>query len=162
MEFSNTRKIWETCSAFNTFFHALIINFCRLKISINHFYVRIKNSLEETIFDIILEIKLIFCNHMKELSTLSIIFPYSDSSQKNLIFQSSYLPPTYVDVGSRTSNNKMNKIHEYSLRAILDDKISSFVDMFDKILDVKNHWWNIQVLIQSLLNYKQISTSSYG
>ena len=44
------------------------------------------------------------------------------------------------------SNNMINKIHERSLRVILDDEISLFADLLDKNIVITNNQRNIQVL----------------
>jgi len=47
---------------------------------------------------------------------------------------------------SRTINNKINRLHERSLRTIYNDKISSFESLLDKNNSVTIHCRNIQFL----------------
>ena len=48
------------------------------------------------------------------------------------------------------SNNMINKIHERSLRVILDDEISLFADLLVKNIVITNSQRNIQVLTTEL------------
>ena len=98
-----------------------------------------KNSKEQKIIGVITDNKLHFKSHISELckkasqniEALSRLLSYLHSSEKKLIFNSiiksqfSYCPLKSMFC-SRTSNNMINKLHERSLRILLNDSSSAF------------------------------------
>ena len=96
--------------------------------------ILMKNSKEQKIPGVIIVNKLNFKSHISELrkkasqkiATLSRLSSYLHKSEKKLIFNSivksqfSYCPLVWMFC-SRTSNNMINKLHERSLRIILND-----------------------------------------
>ena len=59
--------------------------------------------------------------------------------------KSSYCPLMWMS-HSRTVNNKINKLHENSLRLIYNDKKSSFKELIETDKSVPIHIKNLQVL----------------
>ena len=55
---------------------------------------------------------------------------------------------------SRTSNNMINKLHERSLRIILNDYSSDFNILLENNNDICNHHRNIQALLTEVLKMK--------
>ena len=56
---------------------------------------------------------------------------------------------------SRELNNKINRIHERSLRSVYSDKTSTFRELLDKDNSVSVHHKNIQVLATEI--YKTVN-----
>ena len=56
---------------------------------------------------------------------------------------------------SRELNNKINRIHESSLRLVYSDKISTFQELLDKDKSVSVYHKNIQVLVVEI--YKTVN-----
>ena len=56
---------------------------------------------------------------------------------------------------SRDLNNKINRIHERSLRSVYSDKTSTFQELLDKDNSVSVHHKNIQVLATEI--YKTVN-----
>ena len=56
---------------------------------------------------------------------------------------------------SRELNNKINRIHERSLRSAYSDKTSTFQELLDKDSSVSVHHKNIQVLATEI--YKTVN-----
>ena len=56
---------------------------------------------------------------------------------------------------SRELNNKINRIHERSLRSVYSDKTSTFQELLDKDNSVSVHHKNIQVLATEI--YKTVN-----
>ena len=56
---------------------------------------------------------------------------------------------------SRELNNKINRIHERSLRSVYSDKASTFQELLDKDNSVSVHHKNIQVLATEI--YKTVN-----
>ena len=91
-----------------------------------------ENSKEQKILGVIIEKKLNFKSHIRELckkpsqkvTGLSRLSSYLHNSEKKIIFNSiiksqfSYCPLVWM-FGLRASNNMINKLHERSLRIIL-------------------------------------------
>ena len=55
---------------------------------------------------------------------------------------------------SRTSNSMINKLHERSLRIILNDYSSDFNILLENNNDIRNHHRNIQVLLTEVFKMK--------
>ena len=56
---------------------------------------------------------------------------------------------------SRTSNNVINKVHERTLRAMLNDHGSNFETLLQNNNDVCNHHRNIQTLLIEIIKTKK-------
>ena len=104
--------------------------------------ILMENSKEQKFLGVIIDNKLNFKSHISELCkkasqkiasspALSRLSSYPHNSEKKLIFNSiiksqfSYCPLVWMFC-SRTSNNMINKLHERSLRIILNDYSSDF------------------------------------
>ena len=55
---------------------------------------------------------------------------------------------------SRTSNNMINKLHERSLRIVLNDYSSNFNILLENNNDISNHHRNIQALLIEVFKMK--------
>ena len=59
---------------------------------------------------------------------------------------------------SKTTNNKINKLHERALRLVYDDYVSTFEELLEKDNSFNIHRYNIQTLCIEL--YKVFSRQS--
>ena len=123
-----------------------------------------KNSKEEKILGVIIDNKLSFKSHIKELckkasqklAALSRLSGYLNSNEKQLIFNSvlksqfNYCPLVWMFC-SRNSNNMINKIHERALRVVQNDFNSDFDSLLQNSNDICNHHRNIQTLLKKFL-----------
>ena len=104
--------------------------------------------------------KLNFKSHISELckkasrkvAALSRLSRYLHNSEKKIIFnwiiksQFSYFPLVWMFC-SRTSNYMIKKLHERSLRIILNDYSSDFNILLENNNDISNQHRNIQALL---------------
>ena len=113
---------------------------------------------------LVLKSILSFNNHLEtiikkvsdKVHVLARIMPYMCVSKKLLMnaFFKAHL--SYCLLGrvwmchSRVMNNKINRLHERSLRIIYDDKTLSFVDWFAKDGSVTIHTRSVQVLVTEM------------
>ena len=118
------------------------------------------NSNEEKVLGITIDNKLTFKSHIKiscknasqEIKALSTLLNHLNDSQKRLIFNSiiksrfSCCPLIWMSC-SRTSNDMINKIHEWALRLILNDYTSDFDTLLQNNNDTCNHHRNIKTLM---------------
>ena len=86
----------------------------------------------------------------QKLNAFARISGYMDSSKKTIMkafitSHFSYCPLVWM-FHSRELNNKINRIHERSLRLVYSDKTSTFQELLDKDKSVSVHHKNIQVL----------------
>ena len=73
---------------------------------------------------------------------------------KNFISsQFSYCPLIWMN-NSRTLNNKINRIHERSLRVVYNDKKATFKELLDKDKAVSIHTRNLQILVTEMFKVK--------
>ena len=126
-----------------------------------------ENTEEVKILGITIDNKLSFNSHIKtlcvkasqKLGALSRLSNYLNKTQKSLVFNSmikshfSYCPLVWMFC-SRTSNNRINKLHERSLRVIHTDEISDFDSLLDINNDITIHHRNIQVLMIEVYKIK--------
>ena len=126
-----------------------------------------KNSKEEKILGVIIDNKLRFKSHVKNLCkkasqkiwALSRLINYLNDSKKKIIFnaliksQFSYCPLVWMFC-SRQTNNMINKIHERALRIVLNDHFSDFETMLLNMNDITIHHRNIQTLMIELFKIK--------
>ena len=124
---------------------------------INH--IQIENDTSEKLLGVTIDSNLKFDSHVsnlcktatQKLNTLARISGYMDSSEKRTIMKAfiashfSYCPLMWM-FHSRELNNKINRIHERSLRLVYSDKTSTFQKLLDKDKTVSVHHRNIQVL----------------
>ena len=84
---------------------------------------------------------------------------YLHNSEKKIIFnlitksQFSYCPLVRMFC-SRTSSNVINKLHERSLRTILNDYSSNFNILLENNNDTSNYHRNVQALLIEVFNMK--------
>ena len=126
-----------------------------------------ENSKEQNILGVIIDNNLNFKSHIKELrkkdsqkiAALSRLSSYLHKFEKKLIFNSikksqfSYCPLVGMFC-SRTSQNLINKLHEWSLRTILNDYLSDFNILLENNNDICNHHINIQALLIAVFKIK--------
>ena len=67
--------------------------------------------------------------------------------------QLSYCPLIWMN-HSRTLNNKINRIHERSLRVVYNDKKTTFKDLLDKDKAVSIHTRKLQILVTEMFKVK--------
>ena len=95
----------------------------------------------------------------QKLNALARISGYMDSSKKTIMkafitSHFSYCPLVWM-FHSRELNNKINRIHERSLRLVYSDKTSTFQELLDKDKSVSVHHKNIHVLATEI--YKTVN-----
>ena len=124
--------------------------------------IEMKNSKEEKILGVIIDNKLRFKSHVKNLCkkasqkiwALSRLINYLNDSKKKMIFnaliksQFSYCPLVWMFC-SRQTNNMINKIHERVL-----NNHSDFEAMLRNMNDITIHHRNIQIPIIELFKTK--------
>ena len=94
----------------------------------------------------------------QKIAALSRFSSHLHNSEKKLIFNSiiksfSYCPLAWMFC-SRTSNNMINKLHQRSLRIILNDYSSDFNILLENNNDICNHHRNIQALLIEVFKMK--------
>ena len=129
--------------------------------------IHMENSKERKILSVTIDNKLNFKSHISELcktssqkiAALSRLSSYLHNSEKKLIFNSiiksqfSYWPLVWMFC-LRTSNNMINKLHERSLRIMLNDYSSDFNMLLENNNDICNHHWNIQTFLIEVFKTK--------
>ena len=127
--------------------------------------ILMEKSKEQKILRVIIDNKLNFKSRISELckkasqKALSRLFSYLHNSEKKLIFNStiksqfSFCPLVWMFC-SRTLNNMINKLHERSLRIILNDYSSNFNILLENNNDISNHHRNIQALLIEVFKMK--------
>ena len=129
--------------------------------------IEMKSSMEEKIFGVIINNKLRFKRHVKNLCkkasqkiwALSRLINYLNDSKKKIIFntliksQFGYCPLVWMFC-SRQTNNMINKIHERALRVVLNDHFSDFETMLLNMNDITINHRNSQSLIIELFEIK--------
>ena len=99
----------------------------------------------------------------RKLTVLTRIKKYLDFKKLRLLLktffdsQFKYCPLTWMFY-SRTTNNKINKLHERALRLVYDDYVSAFEELLEKDNSFTIHHYNIQTLCIEL--YKVFSGQS--
>ena len=129
--------------------------------------IYMKNTEEVKILGVTIDNKLSFNSHIKtlcmkasqKLGALSRISNYLNQSEKSLIFNSmikshfNYCPLIWMFC-SRTSNNRINRLHERSLRVLYMDEDNDFSSLLKMNRDITIHHRNIQVLILEVFKIK--------
>ena len=117
--------------------------------------ILMENSKEQKILGFVIGSKLNFKSYISELckkpsqkiAALSRLSSYPHDAEKKLIFNSiiklqfSYCPLVWIFC-KKTSNNMINKLHERSLRVILNDYSSNFNILLENNNDISNHHRN--------------------
>ena len=123
----------------------------------------IENSQNEKLLGVTVDNKLTFnphvtklcCKASQKLHALSRIGKYMDFNQRKMIMNSfitsqfGYCPLVWM-FHSRALNNRINRIHERSLRTVYQDYKSSFEDLLEKDESFTVHERNIQTLCLEL------------
>ena len=131
--------------------------------------LEIKNSEKEKLLGVTIDNKLTFEPHVKnlcnkvsqKLNALARVSHYINFEQRRTIMkafitsQFGYFPLVWM-FHTRKSNNRINRLHERSLRLTYNDCESSFQDIFVKDKSVCIHHRNLQVL--ATLYYIRLST----
>ena len=129
--------------------------------------ILVENSKEQKILGVMIDNKLNFKSHISELRkkasqkivALSTLSSYLHNSEKKLIFNS-IIKSQFSNCllvwmfYSRTSNNMINKLHERSLRIILNDYSNDFNILLENNNDICNHHRNIQALLIEVFKMK--------
>ena len=143
--------------------HLLVNTNESVKITIRD--VDINNSSCEKLLGMKFDNKISFDEHItnlckkgnRKLHALSRITPYMNFSKRrmNAFFKSqfSYCPLVWM-CHSRANNNKINRLHERSLRVIYSDKQSSFHTLLEKDGSVSIHNRNLQFLATEMYKVK--------
>ena len=119
------------------------------------------------ILGVTIDEKLSFNSHIKtlcmkasqKLGALSRMSHCLNKTEKSLIFNSmikshfNYCPLLWMFC-SRTSNNRINKLHERSLRVIHNDETNDFNTLLEMNNEVTIHQRNIQVLMLEVFKIK--------
>ena len=119
----------------------------------------IKNSECEKLLDVKFDNKLTFEKHItdicrkasRKIYALARIAPYMDLSKRRMVMnaffnlQFNYCPLIWM-CHNRTTNRKINRLHERCLRIIYNDKQSSFKMLLEKNSSASIHDENIQCL----------------
>ena len=129
--------------------------------------ILIDESKDQKILGVTTDNKLHFKSHISELcekaskkiAALSRLSSYLHNSEKKLIFNSIIISqfsycPLILMFCSRTSNNMINKLHEMSLRIILNEYSSNFNILLESNNDICNHHRNIQALLTEIFKMK--------
>ena len=101
----------------------------------------------------------------QKTAALSRLSSYLHNSTKKLIFnlikklQFSYCPLLWM-LCSKTSKNMINKLHERSLKIILNDYPNNFNILLENNNDINNHQRNIQALLVEVFKMKNELASS--
>ena len=129
------------------------------------FYFQRFSNEEQKILGVIVDNKLTFKSHIKNLckiasqkiATLSRLSNHLNNSQKRLIFNSlvksqfSYCPLVWMFC----SNNMINKVHERAIKVLLNDHESDFETLLKINNEVSNHHRNIQTLLIEIFKIKK-------
>ena len=128
---------------------------------------QIISSKSEKLLGVTIDKDLSFATHIsnmctkaaQKLNALARISPFMSTEKKKVIMkafissQFSYCPLIWM-CHSRTLNNKINRIHERSLRIVYNDNTSSFEDLLERDNSVLIHHRNLQVLATEMFKIK--------
>ena len=121
--------------------------------------VSVKSSKMETLLGVSIDSELNFENHIsdicskvsRKLSALGRIAGYITLEKRRMLFkafiesQFNYCPLIWM-LHSRTMNNKINRLHERSLRIVYSDQSSTFEELLERDKTFSIHHKNIQSL----------------
>ena len=150
--------------------HLLLSSTLPLSITIGH--TTIRNSNYEKLLGIVIDNKLNFDIHInnickkasQKLNALARISPYMTIEKRRTIMnafinsQFGYNPLVWM-LHSRILNNRINRIHERTLRIVYSDKTSSYIQLLEKGDAVTVHHRNLRALAIELFRVKNNLTS---
>ena len=130
----------------------------------------IKNSECEKLLGVKFDTKLTFEKHINDICrkasrkiyALARITPYMDISKRRMVmnafFNSQFNYCLLIWMShNRTTNRKINRLHERCLRMIYNDKQSSFKMLLEKKFSVSMHERNIQCLVTEMYKVSELS-----
>ena len=120
----------------------------------------IETSEQQKLLGVLIDNKLTFDKHInnscakpsQKLNALCRVSSFMSTNNKRLVMkvfissQFSYCPLIWMN-HSRTLNNKINRIHERSLRVVYDNKAVTFQELLDKDKAVSIYTKNLQILV---------------
>ena len=120
----------------------------------------IETSQQQKLLGVLIDNKLTFDKHInnscakpsQKLNALCRVSSFMSTNNKRLVMkvfissQFSYCPLIWMN-HSRTLNNKINRIHERSLRVVYNDKAVTFKELLDKDKAVSIYTKNLQILV---------------
>ena len=121
--------------------------------------IELENTSSEKLLGIIIDSKLNFKEHLegiiekasRKVNVLSRITPYMNLTKRKLLMNSfftsqfNYCPLVWM-CHNRTSNNKINRLHERCLRIAYNHNKSSFQELLDKDKGATIHVKNVRAL----------------
>ena len=133
------------------------------KLTANVSNIRITNSNKEKLLGVTIDNHLKFESHIESLCSkasqklyaLSRMSSYMNLEKRKVVMKSfinsqfGYCPLIWMN-HSRALNNKINRIHERSLRIVYRDKKSTFEELLEKENSVNIHTRNLQVLVTEM------------
>ena len=160
--------------------HLLLSGNSRATATIDNSYIESED--QQVLLGITIDSNLTFENHInsickkasQKLNALARIAPYMNIQKRRTIMKSfvtsqfSYCPLIWM-FHSRRLNNKINSIHERTLRITYQDNTSTFQELLNKDNSVSIHYRNLQVLATEMFKSPEIlretfvsKTSSYN
>ena len=129
----------------------------------------IETSEQQKLLGVLIDNKLTFDKHInnscakpsQKLNALCRVSSFMSTNNKRLVMkvfissQFSYCPLIWMN-HSRTLNNKINRIHERSLRVVCNDKNFTFKELLDKDKAVSIPTRNLQILVTEMFKVKII------
>ena len=127
----------------------------------------IESSEQQKLLGVLIDNKLTFEKHINNLCTkasqklnaLCRVSSFMSTNKKRLVMktfissQFSYCPLIWMN-HSRTLNNKINRIHERSLRVVHNDKKATFKELLEQGKVVSTHTRNLQILVTEMFKVK--------
>ena len=127
----------------------------------------IKSSEQQKLLGVLSDNKLTFDKHInnfcakvsQKVNALCRVSSFISTNNKRLVMkaftnsQFSYCPLKWIN-HFRTLNNKINRIHERSLRVVYNRKKATFKELLDKDKAVSMHTRNLQILVTEMVKVK--------
>ena len=126
-----------------------------------------ESSEQQKLIGVISDNKVTFDKHInnfcakasQKVNALCRVSSFMITNNKRLVMkaftnsQFSYCPLKWIN-NFRTLNNKINRIHERSLRVVYNDKKATFKELLDKDKAVSMHTRNLQILVTEMFKVK--------
>ena len=127
----------------------------------------IESEQQKKLLGFLIDNKLTFDKHInnlcakasQKLNALCRVSSFMSTNKKRLVMkafmssQFSYCPLIWMN-HSRTLNNKINRIHERSLRVVHNDKKATFKELLEQGKVVSTHTRNLQILVTEMFKVK--------